>query len=173
VWREGALGPLGLALQGTGIGADRYLLNGGEVLEVFIQTDIDAIHGRVYMNSVWDASFYYVNGTEEGLGPDVSLTATTMEEPAPSSLKVLLAWVSESGFVNVQSRDTMNVTEYNAFSAAKQLFEGDGGVQPGLAATGVYCGAQVYVAAEEKNLELQSGGDDLGANWTTGDVSSL
>lgn len=164
IWRNGALGPLGLALEGTGIGTARYLLDGGEVLEVFIQTDNNAIHGRVYQDSIWEADFYSVDGTNTDLSPNAALTATTVYQ---DTVRVFLAWVSSSGFLNIQSRDTVNVTQYNTFSDPKQMAEGDGGEQQGLAATGIYSGepggARVYFADGEKILEL--GGN--GTNWTT------
>jgi hypothetical protein len=46
-WRDGAIGPLGLAIDGSSICTARYLINGTEGMEVFIQTTNDAIHGRV------------------------------------------------------------------------------------------------------------------------------
>jgi hypothetical protein len=59
-WRDGSIGPLGLALAGSGIGASRWwlLADGSEVLEVFIQVSGGALHGRVYMQSVWTSDFY-------------------------------------------------------------------------------------------------------------------
>jgi hypothetical protein len=176
IWRNGALGPLGLALQGTGIATARYLLDGGEVLEAFVQVDNDALHGRVYADSVWEPDWYAVDGTESGLSPNAAVTATVAEqEPgmAGDGEKVWLAWTNGAGFVNVQSRATVNVTAYNAFTAAKQLVEGDGGQQPGLAATGSD-GAKVYFADGVKILELFGNGSDImSGNWTSVDITSL
>lgn len=64
VWRDGSIGPLGPALTGTGIGTARWWLSDGmEVLEVFVQVSGGALHGRVYMESVWTSDFYAVDGT--------------------------------------------------------------------------------------------------------------
>lgn len=82
----------------------------------------------------------------------------------------MLAWVSSTGFLNIQTRATVNVTQYNAFSDAKQLVESDGGEQPGLAATGDR--PTIYFATGQKILELHAS-DAAVANWTTVDVTSL
>jgi hypothetical protein len=177
-WRDGALGPLGIALQGTGIGASRYLFNGSEVLEVFIQTDNDAIHGRVFMDDVWEANFYSVDYTDSGLPPKAALTATTIEADTGrgegAEERVMLVWVNSSGFVNVQGRGTVNVSAYNSFSGPKGIVEGDGGVQPGLAATG-WGVPRVWFGDGVKILDLEDtgGGSEVGGNWTSVDVTSL
>jgi hypothetical protein len=114
-WRDGSTGPLGLAQDGSGFGCSRYLVDGGEVLEVFIQATNAAIHGRVYIDSVWTADFYTVDGTPETVMGGASLTATTV--PQPNGTFVFLAYVASNSFLTVQSRGTLNVTQYNAFSA--------------------------------------------------------
>ena len=109
-WRGGSTGPLGLTQDGSAIGISRYLIDGAEVMEVFVQTVNDAIHGRLYINNVWDANFYAVDGTTTSLIQDAALTATTVNQTNGSM--VLLAWVSSTGFLTVQSRATVNVTQY-------------------------------------------------------------
>ena len=128
-------------LEGAGIGASRYLLNGSKVLGIFIQTDDDAIHGRVFMDDVWEADFYSMDLTDSSLPPNAALTATTLLSPPVDEQrnrrypKELLAWVNSCGFVNVQNQETASMSTYTAFGAPNELVDGDE-MGPGLAASG-------------------------------------
>lgn len=119
------------------------------------------------MNSVWESDFYSVDGTTTDLSANAALTATVVPNPQnPANDNILLAWTSSTGFLNIQTRATANVTQYNSFSDPKQLVEGDSGQQPGVAATGD--GPDIYFADGQKILELSGG------NWTSVvDVASL
>ena len=121
------------------------------------------------MNSIWESDFYSVDGTTTDLSANAALTAAAIPQESRDD-DVMLAWVSSTGFLNIQIRATVNVTQYNAFSNARQLVEGDGGEQPGLTATGD--GPNIYFATGQKILELQAS-DAAMANWTTVDLTSL
>lgn len=135
-WRDGSIGPLGLALSGSGIGASRWWLlsDGTEVLEVFIQVSGGALHGRVYMESVWTSDFYAVDGTPNTVSEGAALTSAVIHQT--NSTMVLLAYVSSNGYLTVQSRETTNQTNtvFDAFSTPKQILQGDGGRTTGIAA---------------------------------------
>ncbi|KAG4438271.1 hypothetical protein IFR05_006253 [Cadophora sp. M221] len=170
-WRDGSIGALGLAQDGTGIGAVRWLSEGNEVMEIFCQATNGAIHGRVYRNSVWSPEFYAVDGTPGTITQGASMTATTINQSNGSV--VLLAYVDNSGFLTVQSRGTVNVTaNYGGFSTPKRLVEGDGKITTGLAAVGMAGEPKVYYVVKQKILEL-SGTDVAAASWTTVDVTSV
>jgi hypothetical protein len=169
-WRNGSTGPLGLTQTGSGIGCSRYLIDGGEVLEVFIQATNAAIHGRVYINSVWTSDFYAVDGTPETIMEGASLTATTVTQP--SGIFVFLAYVASNSFLTVQSRGILNVTQYNAFSAPFNVIQGDGESETGIGAVGVEGAPKIYFGTGQKILEL-SGSAVTATNWTQVDVTSL
>jgi hypothetical protein len=169
-WRNGSTGPLGLTQTGSGIGCSRYLIDGGEVLEVFIQATNAAIHGRVYINSVWTSDFYAVDGTSETIMGGASLTATTVTQP--SGIFVFLAYVASNSFLTVQSRGILNVTQYNAFSVPVNVIQGDGESETGLGAVGVEGAPKIYFGTGQKILEL-SGSAVTATNWTQVDVTSL
>jgi hypothetical protein len=169
-WRDGSTGPLGLAQDGSGFGCSRYLMDGGEVLEVFIQATNAAIHGRVYINSVWTAYFYTVDGTPETVMGGASLTATTVTQP--NGTFVFLAYVASNSFLTVQSRGTLNVTQYNTFSSPVNVMQGDGESETGLGAVGIEGAPKIYFGTGQKILEL-SGSAVTATNWTQVDVTSL
>ncbi|KAH7370129.1 hypothetical protein BKA65DRAFT_487723 [Rhexocercosporidium sp. MPI-PUGE-AT-0058] len=171
LWRDGSVGALGLAQDGTGIGASRWMSDGSEVMEIFCQATNGAIHGRVYRNSVWSSEFYAVQGTPGMITQGASMTATTVNQKNGSV--VLLAYVENSGFLTTQFRETVNITtDYSGFSAPKRLVEGDGKISTGLAAVGTSGEPRVYFVVNQKILEL-SGTDVAAANWTTVDVISV
>lgn len=99
------------------------------------------------------------------------MTATTVNQNNGSV--VLLAYVDSSGFLTVQSRETVNVTtDYSGFSTPRRLVEGDGKIATGLAAVGIAGEPKVYYVVNQKILELL-GTDVAAANWTTVDVTSV
>jgi hypothetical protein len=169
-WRDGSTGPLGLTQAGSGIGCSRYLIDGGEVLEVFIQATNAAIHGRVYIDSVWTSDFYAVDGTPETIMGGASLTATTVTQP--NGTFVFLAYVASSSFLTVQSRGILNVTQYSAFSVPVNVIQGDGESETGLGAVAVEGAPKIYFGTGQKILEL-SGSAVTATNWTQVDVTSL
>lgn len=98
------------------------------------------------------------------------MTATTVNQKNGSV--VLLAYVDNSGFLAVQSRETVNVTTvYSGFSTPKRLVEGDGKIATGLAAVGSSGEPKVIFVKGQRILEL-SGADVAATNWTTLDVTS-
>jgi len=140
------------------------------VLEVFIQATNAAIHGRVYINSVWTADFYTVDGTPETVMGGASLTATTVTQP--NGTFVFLAYVASNSFLTVQSRGTLNVTQYNTFSSPVNVMQGDGESETGLGAVGIEGAPKIYFGTGQKILEL-SGSAVTATNWTQVDVTSL
>ncbi|PVH77509.1 hypothetical protein DL98DRAFT_517340 [Cadophora sp. DSE1049] len=99
------------------------------------------------------------------------MTATTVNQK--NGTVVLLAYVDSSGFLTVQSRDTVNVSAvYSGFSTPKRLVEGDGTIATGLAAVGTSGEPKVYFVVNQKILEL-SATDVTAGNWTTVDVTSV
>jgi hypothetical protein len=168
VWRDGSLGPLGLALAGTGIGTSRWWLlsDGTEVLEVFIQVSGGAIHGRVYMESVWTSDFYAVDGTPNTVSEGAALTSTVIHQP--NATTVLLVYMSSNGFLTVQSRGTVNQTNtvFDAFSSPQQILQGGGGQMTGIAAFDSSGEPMIYFVKSDTILEI-SAPDVTARNWTT------
>jgi hypothetical protein len=138
---------------------------GEERMEVFYQATNSAVHGRLYNNSVWTSNIFSVDGTASSLAVGASMTATTIGN------NMLLAYVSSTGFLTVQSRGTTNVTQYNEFNRPKTLLEGDGSVATGIAAVDLGGEPKVYFVSERKILELSA--TDVGAlNWTRVDTTA-
>jgi hypothetical protein len=171
-WRDGSIGPLGLAREGSGIGTARWVLAGNEVLEVFLQTQSDAIHERVYMDDAWGSVFYAVDGTANGTSQGSAMTSTVVTKS--NNTIVLLAYVSSDGNLTVQSRDTANgtQTQFNAFSVPKRILVGDGHIPTGIAAVGSPEGMpEIYFVSNQSILEVSA--DDVAAtNWTTFNLTS-
>jgi hypothetical protein len=172
-WRDGALGPLGLALPGTGIGTSRWWLlsDGTEVLEVYIQVSGGAIHGRVYMESVWTSGFYAVDGTPNTVSEGAALTSTVIHQP--NATMVLLTYVASDSFLTVQSRGTANQTNtvFNAFSSPEQILQGDGAHTTGIAAFDFSGQPIIYFVKSDTILEI-SAPDVAAKNWTVFTVTS-
>jgi hypothetical protein len=172
-WRDGSIGPLGLALAGSGIGTSRWWLlsDGTEVLEVYIQVSGGAIHGRVYMESVWTSDFYAVDGTPNTVSEGAALTSAVIHQV--NSTMVLLAYVSSDGYLTVQSRGTANQTntQFDAFSTPNKILQGDGGTMTGIAAFDSSGHPLIYFVKNDSILEV-SAPDVAAANWTTFDVTS-
>lgn len=172
-WRDGSEGPLGLALAGSGIGASRWWLlsDGTEVLEVFVQVSGGALHGWVYMESVWTSDFYAVTGTPNTVSEGAALTSTVVHET--NSTIVMLAYVSSDGYLSVQSRGTANQTntEFNAFSTPQKIVLGDGGQTTGIAAFDSSGHPIIYFVKGNRILEISASDVEAG-NWTTFDVTS-
>jgi len=172
-WRDGSEGPLGLALAGSGIGASRWWLlsDGTEVLEVFIQVSDGALHGRVYMESVWTSDFYAVNGTPNTVSEGAALTSTVVHQT--NSTMVMLAYVASDGYLTVQSRGTANQTntEFDAFSTPQSIYRGDGEQTTGIAAFDSSGHPNIFFVNNDTILEF-SALDVAAANWTSFDVTS-
>ena len=173
VWRDGSTGPLGLALTGTGIGTSRWWLlsDGSEVLEVFVQVSGGALHGRVYMQSVWTSDFYAVDGTPNTVSEGAPLTSTVIHQP--NATMVLLAYVASDGFLTTQWRGTANQTNtvYNAFSAPQNVLQGDGGSTTGIAAFDAQ--GQPMIVFVKNNHVLEISAPDVAAkNWSVFDVTA-
>ncbi|CZR50163.1 uncharacterized protein PAC_00035 [Phialocephala subalpina] len=172
-WRDGSEGPLGLALAGSGIGASRWWLlsDGTEVLEVFVQVSGGALHGRVYMESVWKSDFYAVNGTPNTVSEGASLTSTVVHQT--NLTVVMLAYVASDGYLTVQSRGTANQTniEFDAFSTPQGIYRGDGGQTTGIAAFDSSGHPIIFFVRNDTILEF-SAPDVAAANWTNFDVTS-
>jgi hypothetical protein len=147
------------------------LSDGTEVLEVFIQVSGGAIHGRVYMESVWTSGFYAVDGTPNTVSEGAALTSTVIHQT--NATMVLLCYVSSEGFLTVQSRGTANQTNtlYSAFSAPEQILQGDGGQTTGIAAFDSSGHPMIYFVKNDTILEI-SAPDVASTNWTTFDVTS-
>lgn len=172
VWRDGSTGPLGLALAGTGIGASRWWLgDGSEVLEVFVQVSGGALHGRVYMQSVWTSDFYAVDGTPNTVSEGATLTSTVIHQP--NSTMMLLVYVSSDGYLTVQSRGTANETStvFDDFTVPVKVLQGDGGHSTGIAAFDSEGRPIIYFAKGAHILEI-SAADVAAKNWSTFDVTA-
>lgn len=170
-WRDGSVGPLGLALAGSGIGTARWILAGNEVLEVFVQVSGGAIHERVYMNFAWGANFYAVDGTPNTISEGAALTSTVVSQSNTSM--VLLAYASSDGYLTTQSRGTANgtQTQFNAFTVPEKILQGDGSMETGMAAFGSPEGPQIYFVTNQKILEI-SASDVNFLSWTQFVVTS-
>jgi hypothetical protein len=168
-WREGSAGPLGKTQEGSSYGVSRYVIDDQEVEEVFFQATNGAIHGRRYANSVWETEVYTVDGTATGVPFGASLTMTTITQANNSSM-LLLAYIATSGFLTIQARRTGNVTTLGSFAKPKQVVQGDGHLDTGLAADGSMGVPRVYLLKNLKILMLES--DLAMANWTTTDITS-
>jgi hypothetical protein len=171
-WRDGSLGPLGQGLAGTGIGTSRWwLADGSEVLEVFVQVSGGALHGRVYMASVWTSDFYAVDGTPNTLSEGAALTSTVIHQP--NSTMAMLAYVSGDGYLTVQSRGTSNgtTTRFNAFSVPVKVLQGDGKHSTGIAAFDSEGQPIIYFVKNNHVLEI-SAPDVAAKSWSTFDVTS-
>ncbi|KAE8446592.1 hypothetical protein EG329_011785 [Mollisiaceae sp. DMI_Dod_QoI] len=172
-WRDGSVGPLGLCLAGSGIGASRWWLlsDGTEVLEVYTQVSGGALHGKVYMESVWNPNFYAVNGTPNTVSEGAALTSTVVHQT--NSTMVMLAYVASNGYLTVQSRGTVNQsnTDFDAFSTPQSVYRGDGGQTTGIAAFDSSGHPMIVFVKNDTILEL-SAPDVAAANWTTFDVTS-
>lgn len=170
-WRDGSIGPLGLARKGSGIGTARWILAGNEVLEVFVQTEYD-IHERVYMDDAWGSDFYAVDGTADGISQGSAMTSTVVNQS--NSSMVLLAYFSSDGNLTVQSRGTANgtQTQFNAFSVPRTILVGDGHIPTGIAAFGSSGGMpEIYFVSDQSILEV-SANDVAATNWTTFNLTS-
>ena len=164
-WREGSAGPLGKAIPGTGIGTVRWVNGTDEVEELYFQLANRAIHGRMYKDTAWQPDLYTISGTERIVLQGAGISATVVTKLNSSS--VLLAYVSDSGFITVQTRETENITRYGAFSTPLKLAQGNG-QQTQLAAVGIMGSPTVLFDAQTKITELSS--DNLTApasNWTS------
>lgn len=168
-WRDGDDGPLGQAQEGSSFGISRYVSGEQEIEEIFFQSTDGAIHGRRYINSVWDPEYYSVNATGAGLPLGTRLTATTVAQ-ADGEAVILLAYVSSSEFLTVQSRGTANVTNLRDFSSPQQVVKGDGRPDTSLAADGSSGVPRIYLLKDQRILLLES--DVAMADWTTTDISS-
>lgn len=97
MWRDGSIGPRGQGLAGAGIGASRWwLVDGSEVLEAFVQVSGGALHGRIYISSVWTSDIYAVDGTPNTISEGAALTFTVIHQT--NSTMVMLAYVSGDGY---------------------------------------------------------------------------
>jgi hypothetical protein len=167
-WRDGSEGPLGLCLAGSGIGASRWWLlsDGSEVLEVFVQVSGGALHGRIYMESVWTSDFYAVDGTPNTVSEGAALTSTVIH-PTNATMMVMLAYVASDGYLTVQSRGTANQTNtaFAAFSAPQGIIQGDGDQSTGIAAFDSSGHPMIYFVKNDTILEL-SAPYVTSANWT-------
>jgi hypothetical protein len=117
----------------------------------------------MFKMDAWQPDYYAIEGTPESILDGASITATTVTEGVNST--ILLAYVAESGFLNVQARITMDAN-YGGFSTPVELVEGDGQSNTGLAAVGSLGVASIYFMTEQKTLELMSE-NPMGGNWTT------
>jgi len=169
-WRDGSVGVLGLALNGTGIGVARWLKDGGEVMELFMQVAGDAVHARLFISNAWTSDWYDIDGAPGAVADGSSLAAATIDQ-ADGSM-VLLAYFSKTGFITIQSRGTINITDYSTYSTPQQLVEGDSSSRTGLAAISLSGEPKVYFVNNQTILEL-SGTTVAAANWTTKDISAL
>jgi len=171
-WRDGGIGPLGLAREGSGIGTARWVLAGNEVLEVFFEIRYDGIYERVYMEDAWESDFYAVDGTADGISQRSAMTSTVVNQS--NSSMVLLAYFSSDGILTVQSRGTANgtQTQFNAFSVPKTILMGDGHIPTGIAAFGSSGGMpEIYFVWDQSILEV-SANDVAATNWTTFNLTS-
>lgn len=87
-YRDGAIGPLGLAAAGSSIGAARWLSGSSEVLEIFYQAISGSIYGRVYRAGVWQPDFYSVAGSSATQGGSMTATTVTQEDDS----QILIAY---------------------------------------------------------------------------------
>jgi hypothetical protein len=144
---------LGIGKVGTGIGVSRWLNGTDEVEELFFQVINGAIAGRMFKMDAWQPDYYAIEGTPENILDGASITATTVTEGVNST--ILLAYIAESGFLNMQARRTMD-GNYGGFSSPVELVEGDGNSNTGLAAVRSLGVASIYFMNEQKPLELSS-----------------
>src|SRR3954471_9600087 len=125
-------------------------------MEVIIQVANGALHARAYINSAWTSEWYTVNGTPGTVSDGTSITAATIDQPGGSV--VLLCYISKNKFLTIQSRSTINVTDYSVYSTPKQLIEGDGNMRTGLAAIS-FDGAPVIIFVNNQTILELSGSD--------------
>lgn len=170
-WRDSSMGPLGKAQEGSSFGVSRYVINDQEVEEAVFQANNGAFHGRRYANAVWSNEVYNVNGTETGVPLGASLTMTTIPQANNSGTMLLLAYIATSGFLTVQTRGIGNVTNLGSFTRPRQLIQGDGRSDMGLAADGSAGVPKVYLLKNQKLLMLES--DAAMVNWTTTDITAV
>jgi hypothetical protein len=138
-------------------------------MELFMQVSSDDIHGRAYINSAWTSDWYNIDGTPGTVSEGTSIIAATIEQPDVSM--VLLAYVSKTGFITIQSRGTANVTDYSVYSTPNQLVEGDGSARTGLAAISLHGQPTVFFVNNQTIWEA-SGSNVAATNWTEADISS-
>ncbi|KAH0565861.1 hypothetical protein GP486_000739 [Trichoglossum hirsutum] len=164
-WSGGSTGDIGRCRIGTGIAAVRWLEGENEVEELYCEADSGVLQGRVFANSAWNREPYSVDLTLGNVTAGSSLGATTVKQGNNSA--VLLAYVSSSGFLTVQTRRTTNLSssDYHAFSTPTQLVQGDGRARAGLAAISWLDQVRLYLINKTKILELSSSNAST-ANWT-------
>jgi hypothetical protein len=164
-WRDSDVGALDKIQVGSGIGVCRWLNGTDEVEEVFfLQGGI--LHGRIYAKLTWEPEVYGIEGAPSNLPDGTSITATLVNETAGNT--VLLAYVTRSGFLNVQTRETKDLptSKCGSFSSANELVEGSGHSQTGLTAIGSWGGAEIIFVNSQTVLELTNS-NSTSPNWTT------
>jgi hypothetical protein len=88
-----------------------------------------------------------VDGTPETVMGGASLIATTATQP--NGIFVFLAYAASNSFLTVQSRGTLNVTQYNDFSATVNVMQGDGESETGLGAAGIEGAPKIYFGTDD------------------------
>lgn len=166
-WRGGSYGGLGECQPGCGIGASRWVNGSNEVLEIFCQVTNKAIQGRVFAQNVWNSNRYSVDSTGPQIPDGASLASTTIDDGNGSI--ILLAYITEGGFLTVQTRQAEN-PDVEAFSSPVQVVEGDGQANTGLTAVGWSQQARLIFMEGDQILELSSSNSTVGMNWTTATI---
>ncbi len=167
LWRDGSVGPLAEAQPGTGIGVVRWTNGTDETEEVFFQVLSGGIQGRMYAEKRWGDT-YSVDGTPQNVPSGASLTATLISGNASST--VLLAYIAESGFLNVQTRGTTNNTKFNAFTTPTQLIESNGHSRTGLGSVGSFGDARIIFVKDQKIFEVSNTNATATSNWNTTEI---
>ena len=126
-----------------------------------------AIHGRMYAQTGWLPNIYTITGTVDNVPDGASISAATANSRAGSM--VILTYVAKSGFFDVQTRGTVNTSDFTAFSPPNKLLEGDGHPRAGLAVVGSSDAAWIYAVNDRKIVELSSN-NVTAANWTISDM---
>ncbi|KAH0534025.1 hypothetical protein FGG08_007372 [Glutinoglossum americanum] len=164
-WRNGsAVGFMGEAVEGSGIGVTRWINNTAEVEELFFEVISGGIQGKMYAQGKWIPEPYSVNGAAGGILDGSSITATTVGASAGT---VYLSYVAKSGFLELQTRGTTNVSTYGDFGSPNQIAGGDGHPRAGLTAIDSSGRPVIYFVNGRKLMELSSSSNsNLSIEWS-------
>lgn len=170
IWHDGPTGgPLGEATIGSGIGVTRWINDTAEVEEIFFMEEDGPIVGRMYAHQTWLPGTQNINGTSDNLKSGASITAATVKTPTGNI--VMLAYVSKNGFLQVQTRGTVNISDYTAYTSPVQVVEGNGQLRTGLVSVDNSGVPTVYFMNGQKVLEvLRLTRANSTDNWTVANI---
>src|SRR3954465_7564474 len=123
----------------------------------------------MYAHETWLPGTQHINGTSDNLKSGATITAATVKTPTGNI--VMLAYVSKNGFLEVQTRGTVNISDYTAYSPPVQIVEGNGQLRTGLASVDNFGVPTVYFMNGQKVLEASrlTSANSTG-NWTVANI---